>query len=201
MIMRISTEEAGGASTENALIEVTSYNFLNPRKKGSTDQPQFIQLQTTANLENGKKLRKGEEETAIQMQTQTDNLRSTKSGNPQMRLLTDPKKFSGAVAEYIQWKRTWQEEKEDSYTEESQLKQLKLSIPARTSNLMGLSEIRTVADFWSLIDRKYYSALSKSAVAFAIADVKSLDREDSGFLQKSTWTSTTWDTTSPATKW
>ena len=34
------------------------------------------------------------------------------------------------------------------------------------------------------MDRKYYNALSKSAVAFAIADVKSLDREDSGFLQK-----------------
>ena len=61
---------------------------------------------------------------------------------------------------------------------------MRLSIPDKTSDLMGLSEVRTVADFWSLMDRKYYNALSKSAVAFAIADVKSLNREDSGFLQE-----------------
>ena len=56
---------------------------------------------------------------------------------------------------------------------------MKLLIPEKAS---GLSEVRTVADFWSLMEGKYYNALSKSA--FAIADVKSLDREDSGFLQK-----------------
>jgi hypothetical protein len=34
------------------------------------------------------------------------------------------------------------------------------------------------------MNRKYYNASSKSAVAFAIADVKSLNREDKGFLQE-----------------
>jgi hypothetical protein len=68
-----------------------------------------------------------------------------------------------------------------SYMEEVQLMQLKLSIPARTSNLIGLSDIRTMPDFWSHMDKEYldYNALSRSA----IADVKSLDRKDSRFLQ------------------
>ena len=68
-----------------------------------------------------------------------------------------------------------------SYMEEVQLMQLKLSIPARTSNLIGLSDIRTMVDFWSHMDKEYldYNALSRSA----IADVKSLDRKDSRFLQ------------------
>ena len=59
--------------------------------------------------------------------------------------------------------------------------QLKLSIPARTSNLIGLSDIRTMVDFWSHMDKESldYNALSRSA----IADVKSLDRKDSRFLQ------------------
>ena len=52
--------------------------------------------------------------------------------------------------------------------------QLKLSIPTRTSNLIGLSDIRTMTDFWSHMDNEYldYNALSRSA----IADVKNLDR-------------------------
>jgi hypothetical protein len=109
----------------------------------------------------------------------TDNPRSTKSGKPQTRLLmARPQKYSGAVSEYIQWKRTWQEEGRDSEeTEEAQLNQLKLLIPEKTSKL-------TVEGFWSLMDKRYYNALSKSAVKFAIADVKGLNREDKGFLQE-----------------
>ena len=83
------------------------------------------------------------------MQTQTDNPRSTKSGKPETRLLTArPQKYSGAVSEYIQWKGTWQEERTYSEdTKEAQLGQLKLSISDKNSDLMGLSEVRTVADF------------------------------------------------------
>ena len=93
-------------------------------------------------------------------------MRSTKSGNPitdpksAMRLPTcPPPKFSGANADYIPWKRTWEVATGKSYMEEVQLK---LSIPARTSNLIGLSRIRTMVDFWSHMDKEYlyYNALS-----------------------------------------
>jgi hypothetical protein len=33
------------------------------------------------------------------------------------------------------------------------------------------------------MDKKHYKALGKATVEFAIADVKSLDRKDKGFLQ------------------
>ena len=67
------------------------------------------------------------------------------------------------------------------YNEAVQLMQLKISIPPRTAELIGLSEIRRMTDFWSLMDNEYldYNALSRSAVA----DVKSLDRKDPRFLQ------------------
>ena len=62
-----------------------------------------------------------------------------------------------------------------------QLMQLKITIPTRTANLIGLSEIRTMKDFWVLMDKEYldYNALRRCAVA----DVKSLDRKDPRFLQ------------------
>ena len=99
-----------------------------------------------------------------------------------MRLPTcPPPKFSGANVDYIPWKRTWEVTMGKSYMEEVQLMQLKLSIRARTSNLIGLSDIRKMTDLWSHMDKEYldYNALSRSA----IADVKSLDRKDSRFLQ------------------
>ena len=111
--LRIRTEEAEGASREKKLIEGTSHDLGNQRKKERTDQQQFIQLQTTTNRESEGKLRR--DATVRQMQTRTDNPRSTKSGKPETRLLTArPQKYSGAVSEYIQWKRTWQEERKDS---------------------------------------------------------------------------------------
>ena len=62
---------------------------------------------------------------------------------------------------------------------EVQLMQLKLSIPAGTSNLIGLSDISTMADFWNHMDKEYldYNALSRSA----IADIKNLDRKADSF--------------------
>ena len=42
-----------------------------------------------------------------------------------------------------------------SYVEEVQLMQLKASIPARTNNLIGLVDIRTMADFWETMDNEY----------------------------------------------
>jgi hypothetical protein len=115
-------------------------------------------------------------------------MRSTKSGNPitdpksAMRLPTcPPPKFSGANVDYIPWKRTWEVTMGKSYMEEVQLMQLKSSIPARTSDLIGLTDLRSMMDFWRHMDEEYldYHALSRSA----IADVKSLDRKDSRFLQ------------------
>ena len=65
--------------------------------------------------------------------------------------------------------------------EEVQLMQLKQSIPRRTSDLIGLNDIRSMGDFWKNMDEEYLDthALSKSA----ITDIKSLDRSDSRFLQ------------------
>ena len=68
------------------------------------------------------------------------------------------------------------------YKEAVQLMQLKSSVPTRTANLIGLSEIRTMKDFWWLMDGEYldYNVLAKSAVP----DIKSLDRKDPRFLHK-----------------
>ena len=68
-----------------------------------------------------------------------------------------------------------------SYMEEVQLMQLKRSIPSRTSDLIGLNDIRSTGDFWNNMDEEYLDthALSKSA----ISDIKNLDRTDSRFLQ------------------
>ena len=59
--------------------------------------------------------------------------------------------------------------------------QLKASIPERTMNLIGLVDIRTMEDFWTLMDCEYldYNQLSRAA----IADIKSLDKKDPRFLQ------------------
>jgi hypothetical protein len=61
---------------------------------------------------------------------------------------------------------------------------LKLSIPEKTSNLMGLTEVKSVKGFWNVMNKKCYNALGKASVEFAIADVKSLDKADKGFLQE-----------------
>jgi hypothetical protein len=55
MIMRVSPEMVGGASTNNASIEdnkeVANPNFYDQLKKGSTDYKEFLQFQTMANKE------------------------------------------------------------------------------------------------------------------------------------------------------
>jgi hypothetical protein len=49
---------------------------------------------------------------------------------------------------------------------------------------MGQEEIKTIKGFWNLFDSQYYNALAKSSVEFAIEDIKSINREDRGFLQE-----------------
>ena len=44
--------------------------------------------------------------------------------------------------------------------------------------------LKTVEGFWSLMDRKYYKALGIATIEFAIAAVKSIDREYKGILQE-----------------
>jgi hypothetical protein len=117
-----------------------------------------------------------------------DDLRSTKSDSllkdprSAMRLpVCPPPEFSGETVDYIPWKRIWKATMGTSYMDEVQLMQLKLSIPARTTDLIGLSDIRSMADFWKYMDKEYldFHALSKAA----ISDIKNLDRTDSRFLQ------------------
>ena len=100
--------------------------------------------------------------------------RSTKIGNPvtdtksEMRIITcPPLKFSGANVDYIPWKRAWEVTMGISYNEETQLMQLKQSIPARTGNLIGILGIRSMPDFWRHMDTEYlnYNTLSSSTIA------------------------------------
>ena len=59
-----------------------------------------------------------------------------------MRLpVCPPPKFSRETVDYIPWKRFWKVTMGTSYMEEVQLMQLKLSIPARTADLIGLSDM------------------------------------------------------------
>ena len=126
------------------------------------------------------------------MQKQLDN-RSTTLGNPvtdtkpEMRLITcPPPKFSGANIDYIPWKTKLEVTMGISYNEEIKLMQLKLSIPARTSNLIGHSDIRSMPDFWSHMDTEYlnYNALSSST----IADINKMgNRITSGEMVREHW--------------
>ena len=108
MIMRVSPEKGGGASANTAFLEdkkegaTVQVPYPKSWKKDSADYQEFLQLQTDANLENEKKFRE-QEEKALKLQQQLDNLRSTKPNNPvadpksAMRLPTcPPPKFSGA---------------------------------------------------------------------------------------------------------
>jgi hypothetical protein len=180
MIMKVSSEKRGGANADNAFKE----EKMEP--KDGADYHEFLRVQTAANMETEKKLSEQEDKSS-KLEQQLDNMRSTKSGKPitdpksAMRLPTcPPPMFTRANVDYIPWKRTWEVTMGKSYMEEVQLMQLKLSIPARTSNLIGLSGIRTMADLWNHMDKEY---LDYNALSWAIADIKNLDRKDSRFLQ------------------
>ena len=53
---------------------------------------------------------------------------------------------------------------------------MKLSIPASTSNLIGLSEIKTMVDFWSNMDKEYLDYSDRPA----IADTKNQENHNMG---------------------
>ena len=138
-------------------------------KRNSEDYKEFLRLQTKANIRF-----KTHEEKVSKLQTQMDDLRSTKSDSllkdprSAMKLPTcPPPKFSGETVDYIPWKRIWKVTMGTSYMEEVQLMQLKLSIPARTTDLIGLSDIRSMEDFWKYMDEEYldFHALSKAAIS------------------------------------
>ena len=80
MMMRVSPEK--GADANNAFLEdkkeAAKFQVPYPKswKKDSADYQEFLQLQTAANLENEKKFRE-QEEKALKLQKQLDNLRST----------------------------------------------------------------------------------------------------------------------------
>ena len=170
--------------------------FMEDHKGGFTREPVgmalFLQEQAEANRKT-ELLLKAQEDKYMKME---DELKKLKLGGKQPGLVdtvkTDaksmmrlpscqPPKFTGENIEYLPWKRQWLATMGKSYLEEVQLMQMKTAIPERTRNLIGLVDIRTMADFWDLMDAEYldYNQLSRSA----IADVKSLDRKDSRFLQ------------------
>ena len=151
------------------------------------DYQNFLKLQTTTDRENRKRFKIHEEEMS-KLQSKLKDMISTKSvslvKDPRsaMRLPTcSPPTFSGEIIDYIPCIRIWKATMGASYMEEVQLMQLKQSIPSRTSDLIGLNDIRSMGDFWKNMDEEYLDthALSKSA----ITDIKSLDRSDSRFLQ------------------
>ena len=108
-------------------------------KRNSEDYKELLRLQTKANIENRRRF-KTHVEKVSKLQTQIDDLRSTKSDSllkdprSAMKLPTcSPLKFSGETVDYIPWKRMCKVTLGTSYMEEVQLMQLKLSIPARTT--------------------------------------------------------------------
>ena len=94
---------------------------------------------------------------------------------------TSPPKFAGEALNYLPWKKLWLETMGIGYPDATQLMQLKTSIDPRTADLVGLINITSMQDFWSLMDEEFlnYNALAR----YAIKDIKSLDREDPRFLQ------------------
>ena len=151
------------------------------------DPSKFLSLQAATNLENEKRLAE-QKEISDRLQKQLDNLRLGGGSRPvtdtkaALRLPTcPPPKFDGQNLSYLNWKRLWTTTMGEGYKEEVQLMQLKTAIPVRTADLIGLSEIRSMENFWKLMDREYldYNALSRTA----IQDVKSLNRKDPRFLQ------------------
>ena len=133
-------------------------------KRNSEDYKEFLRLQTKANIRF-----KTHEEKVSKLQTQMDDLRSTKSDSllkdprSAMKLPTcPPPKFSGETVDYIPWKRIWKVTMGTSYMEEVQLMQLKLSIPARTTDLIGLSDIRFLMSEIAALLKAWKSKYSSS---------------------------------------
>ena len=96
-----------------------------------------------------------------------ENKRSTESEssvNPKLALrlrACNPPVFSGSTVDYIPWKRNWKATMGASYPDEVQLVQMKLSIPERSTVLIGLSDIRTMADFWNHRDDEHFDPHAK----------------------------------------
>jgi hypothetical protein len=85
------------------------------------------------------------------------------------------------VSEYVQWRREGKGFRRIRGSTTQPVEALNIR---KNSNLMGLTKLKSVKGFWNVMDKKYYNALGKASVEFAIADVKSLDRADKGFLQE-----------------
>ena len=93
-------------------------------------------------MDQERKLREQQEKT-VQLQQQLENMQQSRSGkkgtDPKAakRLPTcPPPKFNGINQDYIPWKRLWAETMGKGYMEAVQLMQLKITIPARTANMI-----------------------------------------------------------------
>ena len=188
LILKDSPEkEAKKENLDNAFSKERKVGEFSKDAQGLQE---FLRLQAQQNLETERKLKVQEDESG-RMAQELAALRLVKNPQTQglhkdsksaLRLPTcPPVKFSGDVVDYLPWKRQWQATMGKSYVEEVQLMQLKASIPERTSNLIGLVDIRSMDDFWSLMDGEYldYNQLSRGA----IAQIKNLDKKDPRFLQ------------------
>ena len=92
-----------------------------------------------------------------------------------------PPIFSGELLDYLPWRRLWKETMGEGFTDPVQLAQLKESLNKRAAEIVGLSAIRTMDNFWALMDDEYvnYNELAR----LAIADIKSVDRKDTRYIQ------------------
>jgi hypothetical protein len=152
----------------------------------SEDLQKILRLQ-----EKEKELRRSfqtNEEKFSTLQMQMEDMRSNESDN----LVKDPKSalrlpvchppiFSGKTVDFIPSKRNWKATMGVSYPEEVQLVQMKLSIPERLTVLIGLSDIRSMADFYKYMDDEHFDPYALCQEA--ISDIKNLDRTVSRFIQ------------------
>ena len=161
-----------------------------PPRFGGKTLADFLMTQTISNQDIGRQLKEQEAKSkaledrlaALGQGGQTVTQPAKTDTKSALRLPTcPPVKFTGEIVDYLPWKRQWMATMGKSYVEEVQLMQLKASIPARTNNLIGLVEIRTMDDFWETMDNEYldYNHLARGA----IKDIKSLDKKDPRFIQ------------------
>ena len=85
------------------------------------------------------------------------------------------------MIDYLPWRRLWKETMGEGFADAVQLVEMKNSLPKRSAQIIGLQNIRSMANFWALMDDEFvnYKELAKKA----IEDIKQVDTTDTRFLQ------------------
>ena len=94
---------------------------------------------------------------------------------------TKPPYFNGELLHYLPWRRLWRETMGKGYPGAVQLAQLKESLATRVQEIIPLATLRTMTDFWALMDDEYvnFHELARKAVH----DIKSVNRKDTRYIQ------------------